>query len=693
MTIPMLAVLAVLAASCEKELPNTNYTDGSLYGKLAGGEGGEIIPGNILIKLDAATTAAIEEGKFEDVRGEILDGIEVTSFMPAIPARPKNREVAERYGLNRWFSIDFDEDIKPQEVARKLSRSPRVRTIQYNKKTGMTRPEASFALEPAAMTRSAQKVQPTHFNDPHSIWQWNLANDGSISDNAVPGADIGVKDAWKLTGGDPSVIVAVIDDAIDYDHEDLMDAMWRNEKEISGEKGIDDDGNGFIDDKYGFNFVSCWSFTENSVNNKIYNGEKFQAVSNDGLSPAKGSGHGTHVGGIIGATNNNGKGVSSIAGGTGAGDGVRLMSLQISRGTFAGDPQKAAAFIYAADNGACIAQCSYGSGTIFTDDEKYIDENPLEYAALQYFLDPDNSNHSNLKGNVAIFASSNYSEPYSSYPGAYSEVISVTAIGCDFLPGGYTNYGPGCNIAAPGGEYKGIEGDYCTMILSTGTPLAKGSGTGLEVTVNGTTKRSEDYVYMYGTSMACPHVSGVAALGLSYAHKIGKVFTREEFTSLLLTSVNDIDRFLMSGTKKFFDIPTNSFTELPLQNYYGKMGTGALDAWKFLMAIEGTPTVVTTPGSVCSIRLADYVGDTAGRLDYKVSVDAESRESLGIDGEIEITSGIVEFTCTRLGAGKLTFTSDIGKDTGMDNGIGAMPLSREISIVCRTSATANGGWL
>ena len=153
-----------------------------------------------------------------------------------------------------------------------------------------------------------------------------------------------------------------------------------------------------------------------------------------------GSDHGTHVAGIIGAVNNNGKGVSSIAGGTGNKDGVRLMSCQIfygDNGAKGTDQEAATGFIYAADNGACIAQCSWGhTSEILKHDQEYIDSAPLEYAALQYYLDPENSNHSVLKGNIAVFAAGNQGNPYSIYPGALKDIISVTALDCRGLPAG-----------------------------------------------------------------------------------------------------------------------------------------------------------------------------------------------------------------------------------------------------------------
>jgi hypothetical protein len=172
--------------------------------------------------------------------------------------------------------------------------------------------------------------------------------------------------------------------------------------------------------------------------------------------------------------------------------------------------------------------------------------------------------------------------------------------------------------------------------------------------------------------MACPHVSGVAALGISYAKKLGKKFTREQMTSLLLTSVNDLDQYT-KGTK-----------------YYGNMGTGALDAWKFLMAIEGTPSFMAQVGKTVRIDLSDYCNPYDS---YAISVDEASRTSLGLDADPVIKDGHLEIQCSRIGAGKITLSAAVGKDPQKEDGIGEMNYSREISIVSRPFTAENGGWL
>lgn len=162
--------------------------------------------------------------------------------------------------------------------------------------------------------------------------------------------------------------MAVVDEGVAYNHPDLAANMWKNEKEIPG-NGIDDDGNGYVDDVYGYNF---------SMDEPQISWNKLRA--SDGRTCDQG--HGTHVAGVVAAVNNNNVGISGIAGGSGKGDGVRIMSCQIySGGKNCTEEYLAKAIRYAADNGASILQCSWGypAGGI-TSDKLYKKNQPLVYA-------------------------------------------------------------------------------------------------------------------------------------------------------------------------------------------------------------------------------------------------------------------------------------------------------------------------
>lgn len=696
-TMMLLAAFVISCTDTIKEDTQTPQEHGTLMTKLVGGIDGDFQQGTLLIEVDEASAASLIKGETE-VMEELTALADADAMRPALMVRPKNIAVAKKYGLHRWFMLSFDEDTPLYTTAEKIAQASCVTKVQFNSIPEPVTSDKVAEFIPVPLTRAEQTVSMP-FNDPYLANQWNLINTGNteVAPNAVEGADVGVKDAWRLTCGDPSVVVAVFDCAVNSMHEDLKDALWVNQAEKDGETNKDDDGNGFIDDTYGFNFVGCSSITETAVedfwNEGGWDGTRLSGIKGNILNWTAGSGHGTHVAGIIGAVNGNGKGVSSIAGGSGNKDGVRLMTCQIFQGARSGsDAQNAAAFIYAADNGACIAQCSYGNSAIITNDNDYINGNEdlkvkhskFENLALRYFLDPANSNHECLEGNIAVFAAGNHKNPYSSYPGALSYVISVTAFGADFLPGGYTNYGPGCKIAAPGGEYHD-EYSYGRMILSTGVSNA--------AQVSPSIDSGNKYQYMQGTSMACPHVSGVIALGLSYAKKLGRKFTREELTSLLLTSTNDMDTYL-KGTKRYYDLSTYSWTDIQLSQYKGQLGTGAIDAWKFLMAIEGTPSVMAAVGETVRIDLDSYLGEGfAGRSEVTVTVDGQTRQSLGLESDPVVRNGKLEITCTRVGAGKITVASSVGKDSAIENGIGGVGFSREISVIARPYVTENGGWL
>ena len=416
----LLATLSVAMVSCVSEadftVSETAEAPGraALETKITGRNDNEHMEGTLLLYLSEEATARIENGEGEAVTAEMFDGIDFTGFESAIHPFPKNERLARELGLHRWFAVSFDEEVSARSFAEAVAVRPEISAIQFNSTPKLASDCRSIPFQPQTKAAASDDSQAIPFDDPMNSYQWNLLNTGNrnVAATARASADVGVADAWRLTGGSSDVIVAICDAPVKYTHPDLAGAMWVNEAEKNGTAGVDDDKNGYVDDIHGYNFYS--KGYSNGAINWMVDGE---------------SGHGTHVAGIVGAVNGNGIGVSSVAGGNGTDKGVRLMACQIFEGGYSGgDREVANALMYAADNGACIAQCSYGyDASAYSSDNKYINAAPLEYKALKYFTDPSNCNHPSLSENIAIYASGNEATSNSDYPGALPICVSVTA--------------------------------------------------------------------------------------------------------------------------------------------------------------------------------------------------------------------------------------------------------------------------
>lgn len=617
--------------------------------------------GNLLLLLDETLADRLASGVSDEEFDAVCEDLGVSNIERIFPLT--DDALARNHRLHRWYKVTFPES-KPLEVAAaKLSLLGSVNVVQYNTKLHKFETGPVHSWEP--MTKGYGEFN-LPFNDPMLSDQWHYINnkDLSVCSTVREGADVGVKNAWNLTAGDPRIIVAICDEGVKYTHPDLAPNMWVNEDEIP-DNDIDDDGNGYIDDIHGYNFL-------NPV--EIKDVEKILDIT---WGKPGDNGHGTHVAGTVAAVNNNGMGVCGVAGGTGNGDGVRLMSCQLFAGSGTATVDgRARSYKYAADNGACILQCSFGvtAGT-YTSDSHYEEVYSVERDALAYFMNKPNCDA--VDGNIVIYASGNDASAVAGYPAAYHEYISVSAIGPDYLPTTYTNYGPGCNISAPGGDVSlnQLSTGYRAQILSTVPD---------EVEMFGT-----DYGYMQGTSMACPHVSGVVALGLSYALKLGKSYTYDEYLAMIYSSVNDLDYLIETSRKQAYGI---DFDITPMK---GGMGTGAIDAWRLLMQVEGTPSMTVKKGELAKLSLQEHFGGSAANLTYTdIYIDDVSREMLGLEGEPYIKNGKLFIKCTKTGSAKLRVTAiSGGTEVGGDAVIGGTEFTKEISILSRDIAAVNGGWL
>ena len=502
------------------------------------------LPGQILFKVSpnyASTKASGGMDVEEHLLVPDLGGIKFERLFPACGRFEKRTREA---GLDRWFIADFSKDVPVAKVAEYLSSSENVETVEYSR-----------ALEVASF--------PFNESSRSQEYQWHYNNTGRVfTSSTVAGADARVYDAWELCTGSPDVIVAVIDQGVKFDHEDLAANMWQNPGEIAG-NGIDDDENGYIDDIYGYNFID----------------------NNGTITFSEENSHGTHVAGTISAVNNNGIGVNGIAGGSGKGDGVRIMTLETlgtaANGTSGGGlGASARAMKYAADNGAVISQNSWGyaSGALSGGDWNKGNYSAMK-EAIDYFiqyagLDENGEQVGPMAGGIVIFAAGNDASELTEYPAADPQVVSVAATSYKGTPSYYTNFGKWVSMCAPGGDevmdanYGGV---YSTVVAADG---------------------SSSYGSMQGTSMACPLVSGACALAVSYYYGADKRkgLTADMLHGALLGSCKPIDPFCTAA-------------------YAGKMGVGSLDTYRLLLTVgmmEGIPSVSLKVGETRTLDLKEY---------------------------------------------------------------------------------------
>ncbi|MBT4762208.1 MAG: S8 family serine peptidase [Bdellovibrionaceae bacterium] len=291
--------------------------------------------------------------------------------------------------------------------------------------------------------------KPNDFDFDKSWGMKNFGQKDSKDNFGVKGVDISAIKAWQINTNAKNVLVAIIDTGIDYNHPDLKENMWTNTLELNGKPGLDDDGNGYVDDIYGYDFFS------------------------DKSDPMDDHDHGTHCAGVIGAVANNSTGVAGIAW------NVKLMALKFIGSHGGGNLESAVKAIkYASLMGAHISNNSWGGS-----------------GRSQILL--ETIKEANAAGTLFVAAAGNSgrnADEKPSFPAAYEvpNIISVAAVDNRGGLANFSNYGVhSVDIGAPGvNVYSTITGGYEAMS---------------------------------GTSMASPHVAGVAALLLGHESKLNTI--------------------------------------------------------------------------------------------------------------------------------------------------------------------------
>lgn len=519
------------------------------------------VPGTAIIELKQNPAGASTRAASNVVtRAKVFSNSKV-KVRQLFDMTTKYASLKHRIGLDRWFVVEFDKNQNVNEVVNELQKDPAIASACGS----LAIKQIETCYTPLTRATEGDYVKMHNVNDGQGLpnftnpdkylkHQWHYMTTASNLYNFKPGADINLFPAWGVETGDSNVIVAVLDSGIDFGHEDLAGAKW---------EGNPSGGRNFFNAMLGEN--------------------------QDEIIPGY---HGTHVAGTIAARNNNGIGVSGIAGGNGTKEsGVRLMSCEIygrdGDSRTAGTEGIVRAFEFAAENGALICNCSWGYPFSRKDDinneifhkrlapafealKKGIDYF-TKYAGCDTSGNPKPNTY--MKGGLVFFASGNDGQDdIEMIPASYDKVVAVGAFGSDYTPTDYMDKGPWVDILAPGGVVsKDIR---ITGVLSTvpkdfeNAQIGKDSW-GREYIL----PDNNNYAFAQGTSMATPHVTGIAALVVSKfgKQKNGGQFTNEELRKRILGAVKSVSPY-----KGQYSDP----------RFKGKLGIGYIDAFRALAEPE-----------------------------------------------------------------------------------------------------------
>jgi subtilisin family serine protease len=392
--------------------------------------------GQLVVIADDATLGTRANGAPHSRNARLADALASLGLSRAHPADPTPQGANARK-QRIWVLESSRPDFDPVSAARTLEETGAVR---------------------AACPNYFLSVFSTTPNDLYLIFQWYV-DDGGFADVRLP-------QAWDVERGDTSVVIAIVDTGVDASHPDLASRIWHNPGEIPG-NGIDDDGNGFVDDTEG------WDFGTND------NDPKPEYLADP--SGVDVGFHGTFCAGIAAAATNNDEGIA------GADWYARIMPLKAASpdsGLYSS--AVAGAIAYAADQHASILSMSFGA--------------PGDPGVPEFFQALVDM--ATASGMLCVAAAGNDGDSTRTYPAACDHVFAVGATDPNNARASFSNWGPWVDIAAPGSTmWSTISQNYTFTDLDQ---LIYYLGYGWDG-VN-------PYMYGDGTSFACPLVAGVCAL-------------------------------------------------------------------------------------------------------------------------------------------------------------------------------------